>query len=72
MSMDWELESYENVIFGDFEDNKKMYVKLSETQELLPRLDELLALYNSEYAPMNLIFFEDCVQHLARMARTLR
>jgi len=31
MSMDWELESYENVIFGDFEDNKKMYVKLSET-----------------------------------------
>ena len=31
MSMDWELEDYENVIFGDFEDNKKMYIRLSET-----------------------------------------
>jgi hypothetical protein len=61
MSIEWELEEYENVIFGDFEDNRKMYVKLSESTELLPRLDELLALYNADQSPMNLIFFEDCV-----------
>ena len=29
-------------------------------------------LYNSDNSPMNLIFFEDCVQHLTRTARTLR
>jgi hypothetical protein len=39
----------------------------------MPRLDELLNMYNSEAeSVMNLVFFEDCIQHLARIARILR
>jgi dynein heavy chain len=50
-----------------------MYIKLSEINELMPRLEDLLLGYNSEAdAPMNLVFFEDCIQHLARIARILR
>ena len=49
MSLDWELESFENIIFGDYEDPRnKKYIKLSDTDILIPRLEELLMLYNSE------------------------
>lgn len=70
---DWELEHYQNVLFGDFETHERVYVKLSPSNELIPRLGELLEFYNTENSPkMNLVFFEDCIQHLARIARILR
>jgi len=72
LSMDWSLEDFETVIFGDYDNQRRNYVLLNATSELIPRLDELLMLYNAENSPMNLVFFEDCVQHLTRVARTLR
>jgi hypothetical protein len=62
LSLDWNLEDFTNTIFGDFETNEKKYVKLSSSNELIPRLDELLNVYNAD-APsvMNLVFFEDCI-----------
>ena len=48
LQLGWELESFENVIFGDYEDQKKQYIKLSATDVLIPRLEELLMLYNSD------------------------
>jgi dynein heavy chain len=72
MQMNWKLEDFENVIFGDYDNQKRDYVKLGETNELIPRLDDLLAAYNLENSQMNLVFFEDCIQHLTRIARTLR
>lgn len=29
-------------------------------------------MYNVDYAPMNLVFFGDCIQHLTRIARVLK
>lgn len=73
LSMEWNLEDFCNTIFGDFETNDRKYIKLSESNELMPRLDELLQMYNAEAESiMNLVFFEDCIQHLARIARILR
>jgi len=73
LSLDWELSSFENVIFGDYEDSRnKQYIILSDTETLIPRLEELLMLYNAEQSPMNIVFFEDCIQHLTRISRTLR
>lgn len=41
-------------------------------QELIPRLQDLLAVYNMQNSPMDLVFFSDCIQHLGRIARILR
>lgn len=46
--MDWELEDFENTLFGDFETNDRIYIKLSSSNELIPRLDELLKMYNDD------------------------
>lgn len=70
--MDWELSEYKDIKFGDFETHEKRYTKLSsDFNAINDRLNHLLQLYNNEYTPMNLVFFEDCVQHLARIARIL-
>lgn len=73
LQMEWNLEDYSNVMYGDFETNDRKYIKLSASQDLIPRLDELLMVYNSDADnQMNLVFFEDCVQHLSRISRILR
>lgn len=74
LQMDWELEDFANTLFGDFESNEKKYVRLSAAAEIMPRLDELLHNYNQDgdNQTMNLVFFQDCIQHLARIARILR
>jgi hypothetical protein len=59
--MDWKLEDYKDVLFGDFEKDQKDYLKLSKTDALIPRLDECLDLFNTENSPMNLVFFGDCI-----------
>ena len=71
LTMDWDLEDYKNVLFGDFETPEKHYIKLSPTVDLMPCLDQRLQLYNSDNRPMNLVFFEDCIQHLSKIARIL-
>lgn len=72
LDMGWELNDFKNVLFGDYEDAGRQYLKLSEVNALIPRLDQYLELYNSDNAPMNLVFFDDCIQHLSRVARVLR
>lgn len=72
LDMEWQLKDYQDVLFGDFEQGDKQYLKLSETNVLIPRLDECLEMYNSDNSPMNLVFFSDCIQHLARISRVLR
>lgn len=72
LDMGWELKDYKNVLFGDYEDAGRQYLKLSEVNALIPRLDQYLDLYNGDNSPMNLVFFDDCIQHLSRVARVLR
>jgi dynein heavy chain, axonemal len=40
--------------------------------ELMERLNSLLKIYNNNNTPMDLVFFADCIQHLARIARILK
>ena len=72
LDMEWQLKDYQNILFGDVENADKQYLKLSETNVLIPRLDEALEMYNSDNPPMNLVFFSDCIQHLGRISRVLR
>lgn len=71
LDMGWDVKNYRDVLFGDYE-NGSQYVKLSETNKLIPKLDECLELYNADNSPMNLVFFSDCIQHLSRVSRVLR
>lgn len=62
LNMDWNLADFQNTIFGDFETPDRKYVKLSDSNELIPKLDELLMVYNSDAdTQMNLVFFADCI-----------
>jgi dynein heavy chain, axonemal len=70
--MEWQVKDFELVLFGDYESADRAYIKLSEINALIPRLDQCLEMYNADNAPMNLVFFGDCIQHLTRIARVLR
>lgn len=61
LEMGWELANYQDVLFGDYENAARDYLKLSEITALIPRLDQSLELYNADNAPMNLVFFGDCI-----------
>lgn len=70
LDMEWKPKDYINVMFGDFEGDKQ-YIKLRDTNALIPRLQEWLEMYNAENTKMELVFFSDCIQHLGRIARVL-
>lgn len=74
LDLGWELKDFQNVLFGDFEDGgvEKRYLKLSPPNELNAVLQQHLELYNTENSKMNLVFFDDCIQHLSRVARILK
>lgn len=71
LDMEWKLEDFQNILFGNYENAKREYNQLSEINVLIPRLDTFLELYNADNSPMNLVFFGDCIQHLSRIARVL-
>lgn len=72
LDMEWELKDYTNVLFGDYENGNRHYMQLNAAEMLIPRLDAALDMHNAENSPMNLVFFEDCIQHLTRICRVLR
>ena len=72
LGLDWELADFQNVIFGDFDNPDSFYMMLGSVDDLRPKLADQLQIYNYANSPMDLVFFEDCVQHLARIARILR
>jgi dynein heavy chain len=71
LDMEWKLDSFKEILFGNYENSARQYNKLSEINALIPRLDTFLELYNADNSPMNLVFFGDCIQHLSRIARVL-
>ena len=48
------------------------YEDLASYADVKPVFEELLGLYNAENKPMNLVFFEDALEHLTRIHRIVR
>lgn len=48
LDIEWNLKDYKDVLFGDFENDDKDYLKLSDTKTLITTLDLLLEDYNVE------------------------
>lgn len=74
LNIDWEKDQFVDMLFGDFDSGPdRDYVKLSEPESLVPRLNDYLESYNvSSTTPMNLVFFNDAIYHLTRISRILR
>ena len=39
LNLDWQLKDFQDVLFGDFEDNKRVYIKMSPAADLVDRLN---------------------------------
>lgn len=48
-----------------------LYEDLGSYERLKGVMDTILEHYNEKHKRMNLVFFEDCLQHIARVMRTL-
>eukprot|EP00929_Paragymnodinium_shiwhaense_P066427 TRINITY_DN33321_c0_g4_i1.p1 TRINITY_DN33321_c0_g4~~TRINITY_DN33321_c0_g4_i1.p1 ORF type:complete len:3770 (+),score=1255.81 TRINITY_DN33321_c0_g4_i1:195-11312(+) len=71
---DWPAAKFRSIIYGDFFDRaEKAYVPVEEEKKLVDTFNDYLEEYNSVYpSKMNLVFFKDAQNHLARVARIIR
>jgi hypothetical protein len=71
------------VLYGDFNvsvdalvagdpEVPRLYQDAGSYSSMQPTFEALLAAYNAQHKPMQLVFFEDALEHLARIIRTLR
>lgn len=67
---------YRNVINelqGEGEVAPRMYDDLGDYNSIKPLFEDVMTnFYNRKRKPMNLVFFEDALEHLTRIHRTLR
>lgn len=72
------------ILFGDFRNalvdpdtapssqTSRLYEDLGRYNDIQPLLQAALASYNEKRKPMQLVFFDDALEHLTRIQRTLR
>lgn len=72
------------ILFGDFSGVLKpsdaddeappprLYRDVGDFAAIQPLFEGLLAAYNAQRKPMQLVFFDDALEHLTRIIRTLR
>jgi len=70
------------ILYGDFhnildsldtaEAPPRLYKDVGSYSTLQPLFESLLAAYNAKHKPMQLVFFDDALEHLTRIIRTLR
>jgi dynein heavy chain, axonemal len=70
---DWTLDSFCDVLYGDFlTRQQKEYQELADRNKVQDLLVEYLEEYNISFSSrMELVFFRDAVNHVARIARVL-
>lgn len=50
----------------------RLYEDVGTYDDMKPAVEEMLAEYNAKKKPMNLVFFDDAIEHLTRIHRILR
>jgi len=71
--LEWEREYIRDILFGDYSNPNKEYLKIENYNELPRKFNEYLNMYNVNYPKtMNLVFFSDAIMHLSRLCRILR
>lgn len=74
LQITWPVESFADLMYGDFFDrNEKPYMRATDPAKTQLMFEEALEEYNSmNPSKMNLVFFKDAQEHLARSARIIR
>eukprot|EP00762_Andalucia_godoyi_P000666 ANDGO_05308.mRNA.1 Dynein-1-beta heavy chain len=75
-NLTWDIQQFDHVLFGDFMQRTKeerQYSMLTDLEKVQDALKE----YQEEYTvemnkEMNLVFFRDAIEHIARICRILR
>ena len=57
---------------GEGEAEVRLYEDVGDYPTIKNTFEEILAVYNAKKKPMNLVFFEDALEHLTRIHRTIR
>jgi dynein heavy chain len=69
------------LIFGDFAlsdpsdpeaEDPRLYEDLATYENVREKMDKILEEYNFEYAPMPLVLFNECLDHICKVHRILR
>lgn len=64
---------FSDILCLDGDKSKVYYELLTDQSKLIKTLDDKLDDYNMEMSNrMNLVFFEDCIEHILRVQRVLR
>lgn len=50
----------------------RLYEDVGSYSSIQPLFESVLAAYNQKHKPMQLVFFDDALEHLTRIQRTLR
>ncbi|CAK85038.1 unnamed protein product (macronuclear) [Paramecium tetraurelia] len=69
---EWEKPQVQNLLFGDYSNANKDYIRIDNPQELPRKFQDFLNMYNASQKQMNLVFFTDAIMHLSRLCRILR
>ncbi|KAL7749213.1 hypothetical protein RI367_005365 [Sorochytrium milnesiophthora] len=72
-----EFISQDPILFGDYrnalhEDRPRLYENLLDFAAVRPIVQEILSEYNDRFNKMNLVLFEDALDHLTRLHRAIR
>ena len=60
------------MLTGENNGEMRLYEDLGDFTMIKPIFEEILALYNTKRKAMTLVFFEDALEHLTRISRTMR
>jgi dynein heavy chain len=73
---DYEADTWQRIMWGDYlrpGSDTKVYEEAKEMKKVMKLMEDYNDDYNlSHIAQMNLVFFNDCVGHISRIARVLR
>ena len=60
------------MLTGENAGEMRLYEDLGDYTTIKPIFEEILKLYNAKRKAMTLVFFEDALEHLTRISRTMR
>ncbi len=74
LESDWQKDTYKDVLFAHFSNDENLYEMVTDINSVTSKLNEQLEWYNSNNpgSMMHIVFFKDCISHLARISRILR
>ncbi|CAH3028713.1 unnamed protein product, partial [Porites evermanni] len=71
-----DLVNREPILFGDYRnaltEDPRLYEDIVDYEAAKAVFDEILEEYNMDHVPMNLVLFDDAIEHLTRVHRVIR